>query len=171
MAVPKQKFREIVLQLLYSNDIAAMEVDQVNAIMMETLKVTKKVIREAYARMQLILEKKEEIDGMIQAVSHAYAIDRIQKLELNVIRLGAFELLFDDEIPPKVAIAEAMRLAQKFSTPESASFVNALLDAFYKKCEGIAVDVSQIDAEVKKLEESQKIAEEAALHTDKIADS
>ena len=65
-----------------------------------------------------------------------YDIDRIHSVERNVLRLGIYELFFDPEIPPKVAIAEAIRMSKKFGTPESVSYVNAIMDNIYKRKQG-----------------------------------
>ena len=70
--------------------------------------------------------------------------------------------VFDDQIPPKVAIAEAIRLSRKFNTPESASFVNALLDHLYQTSQGGQVDSQQLTQKFQALTQSEKIAFEAA---------
>jgi len=70
-----------------------------------------------------------------------------------------YELFFETEtLPPKVAIAEAIRLTRKFSSPESASFVNAILDAAYQEILGQKSDIGQIKASVEALEESEELA-------------
>lgn len=167
MALPKQKFREIVLLLLYSYDIAKSELEDVIAMIMETLLVTKKTVKEAQERVDDILLKVEEIDKLIQSISFSYAFERIQKIECNIIRLGAYEIIFDESVPYKVAISEAIRLARKFSTPEAATFVNALLDAIYQLQEGKKIDPLELQKEWDNLQESQKIAEEAGKNQKK----
>ena len=77
--------------------------------------------------------------------------------------MGVYELLYDESIPPKVAISEAMRLAKKFGTPESATFVNALLDAIYKSSLGEQLDVTRLSESAKQLRKSEEIALEASL--------
>jgi len=99
---------------------------------MNELKVSKRNVREAHTRMQTILEKLPEIDAHITAASEMYAFDRISRVEKTLLRLGIFELLYDDTVPPLVAIAEGIRLCRKFGTRESADFVNAILDKVYK---------------------------------------
>jgi N utilization substance protein B len=133
MALPLQKFREIVFQLLYSNDFADSDDSDMTGLMMQEHAVTKKNVLIAQERMRQILIKKEALDELIQKTAHDYAFERIPRVERNLLRLGIFELMFDDEIPPKVAIAEAMRLCRKFATPEGAAFVNAILDQLFKK--------------------------------------
>jgi N utilization substance protein B len=90
--------------------------------------VTKKSALLAYARMEKVLAALAGLDAKISAASKEYQFDRISSVEKNALRLGAFEMLCDDEVPPKVAIAEAIRLCRKFATAESAQFVNAILD-------------------------------------------
>ncbi len=131
MALAPQKFREIVFQLIYSDDFGSDgDVDQ---MLMAQLVVTKRVLREAGLVKDKIIEQKSAIDAVIRIHTKAYEFDRIPRIERNVIRLGIYELLFSKEIPPKVAIAEAIRLSRKFATPEAATFVNAILDSVYKQ--------------------------------------
>jgi N utilization substance protein B len=133
MALPVQKFREIVLQLLYSQEFA--QLDPVTSIpfMMEELKVTKKSMIEVHERVDRIVEKLDQIDEKIRNTSTEYSFERISKVELMILRLGVYELFFDSSIPDKVVIAEAIRLCRKFGSPESANFVNAILDVIYKR--------------------------------------
>ena len=76
-------------------------------------------------------KSREEIDPMIQKVSNEYVLERIALVERNIIRLAIHEMLISKDVPPKVVIAEAIRLARKFATPEAANYVNAILDALY----------------------------------------
>jgi N utilization substance protein B len=131
MAISPQKLREIVFLLLYSEDFGGCA--EVAEMLMAQLAVTKKVVREASAVKEKIVEKLPQLDASIVEHCASYGFERIPRIERNVIRLGAYELLFSDGVPPKVAIAEAIRLTRKFATPEAATFVNAILDSIYKK--------------------------------------
>ncbi len=128
MLLPKSKFREAVLQILYSWEISKTEEDDLLSLLMEQLKTTKKNMREAWDRAEVIWEKKELVDERIRSVSHAYDFDRISKVDLAILRLSSFEMLFDTEISTAVAIAEAIRLSRKFSSPEASEFVQAILN-------------------------------------------
>lgn len=131
MPLPPQKFREAVFQILYAQDFSGDEAEMI-PFMMEELKTTRKAMAEAKARVDQILAKLPEIDDRITAASTEYSFERISRVEKTILRLGLYEL-FDPDLPPKVAIAEAVRLCRKFGTPESAQFVNAILDGVYKK--------------------------------------
>lgn len=163
MAVPQEKQREIVFQMLYGFDIGRASEDELINLLMKELAVTKKTMLEAQDRVRHIAAILPELDEMIKAASQSYQFDRIQTVERNILRLGLFEIFFDDQIPAKVAISEAIRLTRKFGTPESAGFVNAILDALYKISQGKYVDVDQLGKSVEELATSEKIANQAAL--------
>lgn len=133
MALPPQKFREIVFQILYSRDFDPGDEEEMIPFMMQELKVTKRIMLDAHVRMNQVLAQQEGIDAQIRTASTEYSFDRISRVERTILRLGLFEIFFDSGVPPIVAIAEAIRLCRKFGTPESAHFVNAILDGIYKK--------------------------------------
>lgn len=163
MALSNQKFREIVLQLLYSEEIARADDALMLELMMAELAVSKRNVRLAQERAHQIKELLPKIDQLIASVSTSYDFDRIQVVTKNILRLGVYELMFDEEIPQKVAIAEAIRLSRKFNTPESASFVNALLDNLYQVSLGGGADPQKIALPLEDLLQSEQLASEAAL--------
>jgi transcription antitermination protein NusB len=70
----------------------------------------------------------DEIDAMIQTHSHHWRIDRMTRIDRNVLRLGIFELKYLVDIPGKVSINEAVELGKRFGTEDSSAFINGLLD-------------------------------------------
>lgn len=130
ISLSPQKFREIVFQLIYSQDFGGD--GEVIGMLMAQLCVTKKTVRQAEVVKEKFLEKKSEIDTLLSQHSKSYDLERIPRVERNILRLGIYELLWCKEVPPKVVIAEAMRLARKFATVEAANFVNALMDSIYQ---------------------------------------
>jgi N utilization substance protein B len=134
MAVSKQKFREIVLQLLFSADFAATSSEEMLPFMMKQFAISRSGIREAQANVASVLCHLCQIDDQIRATATEYRLERIPLLEKAILRLGIYELLHTD-LPPKVVIAEGLRLARKYATDEAVSFVNAILDKIHKtKC-------------------------------------
>ncbi|MBA2728858.1 MAG: transcription antitermination factor NusB [Parachlamydiaceae bacterium] len=158
MAIPQAKFREIVFQLLYSYDTGHAQEDDLIQLLMKELAVTKNALRQANLKVDQVHEFKDELDKAIASVSQSYGFERIQSVERNILRLGAYELIYDDSIPPKVAIAEAMRLARKFGSPESASFVNAILDNLYKSSLGEPIHSQNIKQRLEELEEGDRLS-------------
>lgn len=124
--VDARKMREAVFVTCFALNQGA---EDVTALVSKELKISKSHSREALERAQAVIAKIPEIDSMITQTAVDYEMDRIPQAELTILRLGAYELLFDDRIPSKVAISEAIRLCRKFATKESASFINAVLDA------------------------------------------
>jgi N utilization substance protein B len=69
-----------------------------------------------------------EIDELIEKHSHNWRLDRMSRIDRNVLRLGVFELKYRPDIPKKVSLNEAVELGKNFGTEESSAFVNGLLD-------------------------------------------
>lgn len=70
----------------------------------------------------------KEIDGLIGQHSHNWRVDRMSRIDRNVLRLGIFELKYRPDIPRKVTLNEAIELGKAFGAEESAGFINGLLD-------------------------------------------
>ncbi|MEG2172485.1 MAG: transcription antitermination factor NusB [Desulfovibrionaceae bacterium] len=73
-----------------------------------------------------------ELDEIITKFSRNWRVDRMGRIELTVLRLGIFEMLYRTDIPPKVAINEALELAKEFGEENARSFINGILDATSK---------------------------------------
>lgn len=124
----RTKAREIALQLLYEYDTTGeMEQERVESFVEGTSKSDE--TRE-YARTLIVgvVEHKEEFDGIFGKLSDHWAVPRMPVVDRNVLRIGAYELLYGEGVPPKVAINEAVELAKKFGSADSGRFVNAILD-------------------------------------------
>lgn len=73
-------------------------------------------------------EKASEVDAVLKKYSEHYEIHRISAVDRNILRVGIYEMLYCPEVPPVVAINEAIEIAKKYSTEESGRFVNGILD-------------------------------------------
>jgi N utilization substance protein B len=159
MAIPQKKMREIVFQLLYSSERGYSDEQDLIELIMKELAVTKSIVRQALEKVYLIQNHKSEIDAAISKTSQSYTFDRIQSVEINILRLAVYELLIESITPPKVIIAEAMRLARKFGTPESASFINAILDNMYKSQQGETASPESIQIKLLEMEKKEKLSQ------------
>lgn len=85
--------------------------------------------------VKLVIEKKDDLDTLIEKAAPEWPIDRISIVDRNILRIGLAELLFAerDEVPPKVAINEAIELAKAFGGETSGRFINGVLGAVYKE--------------------------------------
>lgn len=130
--MPPQKLRELVFLLLFSHDTHASDPDYLFETVSHELKVSQKQVEHAWQKVEEILELLPEIDAEISVVSTSYDFHRIQKVELAVLRLSCYELVFEKKLAVPIIIAEAKRIAKKFATPDAASFCQALIDAMVK---------------------------------------
>ncbi|MGO4544309.1 transcription antitermination factor NusB [Paenibacillus sp. 2TAB23] len=74
-----------------------------------------------------VMEHRQAIDGMLQQYLTGWQIDRLSRVDRQVLRLACYEMVFRDDVPPKATINEAIELAKHFGTEESGKFVNGVL--------------------------------------------
>ncbi len=79
-----------------------------------------------------VSEHRERIDALLEQYSEGWTLARMPAVDRNVLRIGAFEVLFSEEIPDGVAVSEAMALVRDLSTDESPAFVNGVLGALQR---------------------------------------
>lgn len=128
MSLDVQKKHEIVFLLLYSAEqnnfsISAESVDMVS----DECKISKKHVVEAKKSAEMILTHLSYCDQFIKEHCKNYSFDRIYSIDRNILRLAIYEIMIEKQLPHAVIIAEAKRLAKKFSTEESSSFIHAFL--------------------------------------------
>lgn len=80
-----------------------------------------------------VVEHQDEIDALITRFAPEWPLEKITIVDRNIMRIGIFELKFDDQIPAKVAINEAIEIAKSFGGESSGKFVNGVLGAIYKE--------------------------------------
>ena len=124
----RTRARELALQVLYQLDLRGAEVlDQLDHILAAS--DAEPDVRR-FAR-ELILgswTNRGRLDARIAAAAEHWDIHRMAVVDRNILRLASFELLFAEDVPPKVAINEAIDLAKRYSTTDSGAFVNGILD-------------------------------------------
>ena len=79
-----------------------------------------------------VVAEQERIDALLAEHAQGWTLDRMPGVDRNVLRLGAYELLYVDDVPDGVAVAEAVALAQDLSTDDSPTFVNGVLGAILR---------------------------------------
>ena len=91
--------------------------------------------RLPYVRLLLdtVDENLEDIDARLRRALDNWRMERLSAIDRGVLRLATAELVYLEEIPPKVAIQEAVRLAEQYGGPDSPRFVNGVLDALYRR--------------------------------------
>ena len=127
----RTRAREFSLQVLYQIDLTRDKYPEVlgnfweahsdEEVSAEVKSFTEELVKGA-------VENSETIDAMIGKYATNWQLKRMAVVDRNILRMSCFELLFRDDIPPKVSINEAVELAKRYSGIESGKFVNAILD-------------------------------------------
>ena len=81
-------------------------------------------------------ENEPALDGQIESFTRGWAVNRLSKVALSILRLSIYEILYEKDIPVSVSINEAVELAKKYGTAEDAPFVNGVLGSLARKLEG-----------------------------------
>ena len=131
----RRKSRELALQVLFQEEFNPdLNVEQSLALYRESFDTSPEVWEYTKALIQGVRGEKDKIDPIIQAYSKHWKMDRMSLVDRNLLRIATYELRFlDREIPPKVVINEAIEIGKKYSSEDSASFLNAVLDNISKQ--------------------------------------
>lgn len=78
-----------------------------------------------------VWDHKTAIDQIIQGHSENWRLERMSRVDCNILRIAAFELIYCSDVPPRVAINEAIDLGKQFGTEESGAFINGILDSIF----------------------------------------
>ena len=124
----RSRSREVVLQLLYQDDLQPERLVAPDAAFMEQrLHQNAALIDFARELLSGVRRNRPELDTKLEQLAENWSLHRMAVTDRNVLRLGAFEILYGDT-PGPVAINEAVELAKRFGSKQSAQFVNGLLD-------------------------------------------
>ena len=127
MVGARRKAREFALQVLYEVDAVAHDIETVANHLLADGGLSEE---NAFFARELaigVVQNQDEIDRKIQHFAPAWPIDQIPMVDRNILRLAIFEILFDNKVPVKVAINEAVELAKTFGSDNSFRFVNGVL--------------------------------------------
>lgn len=124
----RTRAREISIQFLYQIDLRSDEVLDDLAEFLNQESKDREVKEFALRLVTGTNEVRAEIDQRLRAVARNWDLDRMAAIDRNILRMAIFELLYCDDIPPKVTINEAIELGKKYSTANSGAFINGILD-------------------------------------------
>ncbi|MEW6583988.1 MAG: transcription antitermination factor NusB [Nitrospirota bacterium] len=125
----RRKAREYALQLLFQMDFTGKHYDKQDVDeFWSDKKETGEVRAFADELVKGTLDNCEEIDRVIEKITENWILKRMAAVDRNILRFAAYEILYRKDIPSAVTINEALEIAKKFSSSESASFLNGVLD-------------------------------------------
>ena len=141
----RRKGREYALQILYDLEASLTENDQIIACISDEtseeiiekffnhFESTKKAAPYTCALVKGILKNSTKIDAIIKGNCKNWRLNRLSRVDRNVLRIAIYELLFDLELSTSIIINEAIEIARKFGAQNSAQFVNGVLDSAAKE--------------------------------------
>ncbi len=125
----RRKAREYVLQFLFQSDFRDKNHRKNNLKQFWADKEKDpEVTKFASDIIEGTLSTLDEIDSVIKKAAEHWVLQRMAAVDRNILRFAVYELLYRKDIPPAVTINEAIEIAKKYSTSESASFINGILD-------------------------------------------
>lgn len=125
MGGARRKARRRAVEVLYEAELRKVPVDEV---VQRRRAQNKPPINEFTEQLTAAVdERRERIDELLQTYAIGWTLERMPVVDRNILRMGAYELLWADDIPDGVAIAEAVAVAKELSTDDSPTFINGLL--------------------------------------------
>ena len=130
----RRKAREVALQFLYQLDLHdAPDPSPYEAEFWSRHPVDDEARAFADALVRGTKQNQSKIDALIGQFTEHWDLERMAVVDRNILRVAIYELLWQPDVPPKVAINEAIEIAKKFGTRESGRFINGILDRVHKE--------------------------------------
>jgi len=146
----RRQARELAMQALFYMDIRKDASEEMLEYFCGCFCPSKKTRPFFRKLVNGVLETKGQIDALVERFSQNWDISRMSCVDRNVMRIAVYELLYCDDIPPKVSINEAVDIGKKFGTQESGAFINGIMDsireALVKEGTLQKMDVARYDA-------------------------
>ncbi len=128
----RRKARESTLQILFQLEFNGADAESVIQQFWKGKKSTKEVSDYCQWLIKGIISDQEKIDRLIQSASEHWRVSRMPIVDRNILRMAVFELLYEEDVAPAIVINEAIEIAKKFSSEQSATFINGVLDTLRK---------------------------------------
>lgn len=128
----RRELREQIFKMLFRIEFYESDEmeEQIQLFLEEESKASEEEDTYIRNKYEKIVEHLEQIDGAINEKSTGWKTTRMGKVDISLMRLAVYEILFDEDIPTGVAINEAVELAKKYGTDDSPSFINGVLAKF-----------------------------------------
>lgn len=128
--------RQVAMQLIYQYELGG---DGVSSTIEESMDKPDLNAEDMVYIQEMLdgtMDKQDELDDLVARYAVGWKPERIAKVDLSILRLAIFEMLFREDIPESVSINEAIELAHTYSTPEAASFINGILGSVSRAPKG-----------------------------------
>ncbi len=128
--------RQVAMQLIYQYELGGDGVSSTIEESMDKPDLNQEDMAYIQAIVDGAVQKADALDEKIAGFAVGWTLERIAKVDLSILRLALYEMLYRDDIPEGVSINEAIELAHTFSTPEAASFINGILGSVSRAPKG-----------------------------------
>jgi len=128
----RSRAREVALQVLYQDDLNPQQEQAVTDEFLVGRLKAPELVEFGRSLVAGVREKRGELDRLLEQTADNWSLSRMAAADRNVLRLGAYEILHS-ETPERVAINEAVELAKRYGSRQSAQFVNGILDRLLKE--------------------------------------
>jgi N utilization substance protein B len=129
LGLQRRQARSIALQTLFESDAVNHNPDTVLARHVETDGLSVDTAQFARLLVEGVIGHRDKLDNLISSSAPSWPMDQMAKVDKNILRLAIFEILFNNDVPVKAAINEAIELAKNFGSESSSRFVNGVLGA------------------------------------------
>ena len=129
----RRRARESSLQILYQLEFNDTNIEDLLRDFAAQHRLKGETADYTFSLVKGILNNKKNIDGLIRSISVNWRMSRMAVIDRNILRIAAFELIYGEKITPAVVINEAIEIAKKYSSEQSARFINGVLDALKNK--------------------------------------
>ena len=126
--------RDCTMRLLYGRELGGEGVETSIEELMD-LRLSQEDLAYVRGVLDGTEQKQEEVDALIEQYAIGWSLGRIAKVDLSILRLALYEMLYREDVPTSVAINEAVELSHVYSTPEAASFINGILGSVARSLE------------------------------------
>lgn len=131
MISSRRKARELAMQTLFFLDMGGVAPEAAVAMFCQNFNPSPKSMPFYTTLVEGVILRKAQIDALIERFSSNWKLSRMSGVDRNVLRVAVYEMLFCDDIPPKVSINEAIDVGKKYGSEESGAFINGILDSIH----------------------------------------
>src|SRR5215470_14510645 len=131
----RRQARVIALQTLYEYDVTHHDVASVLERHAESRRLDTRVIDYASELVHGVLEHIDQLDSTIQEAAHEWPLDQMARVDKSILRVAIYEILFNNSVPAKAAINEAVELAKIFGSNTSSRFINGVLGTIFNRAQ------------------------------------
>ncbi|HBH87244.1 MAG TPA: transcription antitermination factor NusB [Syntrophaceae bacterium] len=129
----RRKAREVALQVLYAIDVLHIDAKEAITLFWNNFQATEDSRKFSTLLIEGAWDNRDQIDDLIRSCSENWSLERMSRVDRNILRMAVYELLYCPTIPPKVTLNEAIDIGKMYGSENSGSFINGILDAVYLK--------------------------------------